>query len=424
MVRTDDIWSLVLRNEEWRKDCINLIASENVQSMECRRIQNNDFMGRYAEGHPGERYYQGTMYIDEIESIAEREAKELFGARLVDVRPISGNNANTAIALGFLRGGDTVIVNSTPAGGHISHNNIGVFGRRIQVRGQSLTLGKDNSINLYFFPTTEDGYHMDVEKAKELIDEVKPRMLVLGKSLFLFREPVRELYEFVKDREIPILYDGAHVLGLIAGGEFQNPLQEGATWLTGSTHKTFFGPQRGIILSNLQNEEEVKKYWLPADRGVFPGSSSNHHLHTLPSLIVAIREMKAYGKEYAKNVIANAKALAKAMDELGLKVEGKEFGYTETHQVAVNVVEYGGGRGVALLLEKNNIIVNYNMLPWDKDPKNPSGIRIGVQEMTRYGMGEKEMQKIAEFIKAILSGKDMKKEVIAFRRNFVEVKYA
>jgi len=424
MINIKDVMSLVLKNEEWRKDTINLIASENVQSNNCRNVQVSDFMGRYAEGHPDERYYQGTKYIDEIERIAEMEAKELFGANYVDVRPISGNNANTAIALGFLRGGDTVIANSTPCGGHISHNNIGVFGRRIQIRGQKLSLGKKDSIKLYFFPTTEDGYHIDVEKTKALIEEVNPKIIVLGKSLFLFREPLRELYNFVKNKDIPILYDGAHVLGLIAGGEFQQPLKEGAIWLTGSTHKTFPGPQRGIILSNVKSEEEIKKYWLPVDRGVFPGSSSNHHLYSLPSLVIAIREMKTYGKEYAKDIISNAKALAEALDILGIKVEGKEFGYTETHQVAIDISSYGSGREIAYKLEQNNIIVNYNMLPWDTDPKNPSGIRIGVQEMTRYGMKENEMQKIAEFIKAVIDEKNVKNDVIAFRRQYIEIEYA
>ncbi len=254
-VDISDIRQIVEAQETWRgHQTINLIASENAQSPAVRAIQNSDFMARYAEGHPNtadevKRYYQGTQYIDQIETMAQKELQALAGARQADVRPISGNAANTAIALGYLRGGDTIVVNSTAAGGHISHNTIGVFGRRIQMRGMSLNLTSDKRIPLHFFPLTEDMYHIDVEKSLELIDQVSPRLIVLGKSLILFPEPVRELAGLCQERGIPILYDGAHVFGLITGGQFQDPLREGATWLTASTHKTIPGPQRGVIVA-------------------------------------------------------------------------------------------------------------------------------------------------------------------------------
>src|SRR6266699_1729860 len=218
-----DIEDIVACQNAWRQtQTINLIASENTPSNAVRRVQNSDFMGRYAEGHPNEpgkvnRYYQGTKYIDQIESMAHDEICELFGARQADVRPISGNAANTAIALGYLRGGDTIIANSTDAGGHISHGAVGVFGRRIQMRGQSLKLGGPNSINLHYLPLTEDHYHVDGQKTIELIDQVSPQLVVMGKSLFLFPEPVSEVAAYCKTRDVPLLYDGAHVLGLIAG---------------------------------------------------------------------------------------------------------------------------------------------------------------------------------------------------------------
>src|SRR5437764_7350244 len=176
-----DIETLLRQQDSWRQtQTINLIASENTPSDAVRRVQNSDFMGRYAEGHPNEgdqvnRYYQGTCYIDQIERMAEQELLELFHARQVDVRPISGNAANTAIALSILRGSDTVIANSTDAGGHISHGAVGVFGRRIQNRGQSLKIGGKNAINLHHFPVTEDRYHIDAQKAIELIDQLSPQ---------------------------------------------------------------------------------------------------------------------------------------------------------------------------------------------------------------------------------------------------------
>lgn len=427
-VDISDIEKILKEAEIWRQtQTINLIASENTPSEAVRRVQNSDFMGRYAEGHPNEgdkvnRYYQGTRYIDEIERMARNEILDLFDAKQADVRPISGNAANTAIALGYLRGGDTVIANSTDAGGHISHGSVGVIGRRIQNRGQSLKLGGPNSIHLHYLPLTEDHYHIDVQKTIELIDQVSPQLVLLGKSLFLFPEPVSEVASFCKTKDIPLLYDGAHVLGLIAGGQFQDPLHEGATWMTGSTHKTFPGPQRGVILGNMDTETE-KKYWPPADRGVFPGSSSNHHLNTLPALVVATREMKKYGCEYAAQIVRNAQALGYSLDELGTPVEAREFGYTKSHMIAVNVAQWGGGVEVAKRLEANDIIVNYNMLPGDTDPRNPSGLRIGVPEMTRFGMDERAMGELAQLIHDAVRGKDVKKAVHELRSRFTEMKY-
>lgn len=427
-VDISDIRAIVQQQDEWRGGrTINLIASENAQSPAVRELQNNDFMARYAEGHPNRenevnRYYQGTKYIDQIETMARLEMIELAKAKQADVRPISGNNSNTAIALAYLRGGDTVIVNSTAAGGHISHNTVGVFGRRIQNRGMSLSLDAEKHIPLHFFPLAEDMWHLDVQKSIDLIEEVKPRMVVLGKSLFLFPEPLTEISEVCKAKNIPILYDAAHVLGLLVGEQFQNPWTEGATWVTASTHKTFPGPQRGVIVSNL-DEADAERYWPAADRGVFPGSSSNHHLHTLPALLVAIREMKVHAKAYAAQIVANAQALGKAVDEAGVKVEAREFGYTKSHQIAVNVSEHGGGVKAAQALEANDIIVNYNMLPWDTDPRNPSGLRIGVPEMTRYGMKEADMQRLGELIAACVRGKTVKDEVNKLRAEFLEMHY-
>jgi glycine hydroxymethyltransferase len=427
-VDIEDVLSIVEAQEQWRgHQTINLIASENAQSHAVRRVQDSDFMARYAEGHPnrdGEvlRYYQGTRYIDQIETMAREELLALTKTRQADVRPISGNAANSAIALGYLRGGDSVIVNSTPAGGHISHNTVGVFGRRIQNRGASLSLDAKNHIPLHFFPLAEDMYHLDVQRSIDLIEEVSPRLIVLGKSLFLFPEPLRELSEVCRARDIPVLFDAAHVFGLIAGGQFQDPWREGATWVTASTHKTFPGPQRGVIIADLDAEDEAK-YWPAADRGVFPGSSSNHHLHSLPALLVAIREMKQHATVYAAQIVKNAQALGKALDESGVDVEARDFGYTRSHQIAVNVGAYGGGVAVAQRLEENDVIVNYNLLPYDKDARNPSGLRIGVQEMTRYGMGEAEMQRLAELLAAAIKGNGVRHEVRALRGAFPELRY-
>jgi glycine hydroxymethyltransferase len=401
------IEDLVLKQNEWRLKTLNLIASENVLSGRARQVMGSDFAHRYAEGHPGERYYQGTEIIDEIESRVKKNLKSLFHCKQVDVRPISGTMANEAVFSRYINPGDVVMVNSTPGGGHISHHRAGSVGKYTQ--------------NIVNFPLTKDGYRIDVEKTLDLAQIVEPKVMILGKSLFLFPEPVQELASFCRQHHVTLLYDGAHVLGLIAGREFQSPLDEGALLITASTHKTFFGSQRGLILANAGESE-----WRKIDKGAFPGSSSNHHLDTLVALAIATYEMMEFGQDYARQTIANAKALGVKLFEMGLKVQAAESGFTESHQLAVDVSEFGGGDEVARHLKDNNIILNMNLLPFEAldQVSNPAGVRLGVQEMTRFGMKEPEMEIIARFFrKCLIEGKYVGDEVIELRKNFQEVQY-
>ena len=402
-----EIEGLVHRQDEWRRRCINLIASENVMSARARAAAGSDFAHRYAEGHPGERYYRGTAYIDRIEEQLTADLKRLFECDRCEVRPISGTNANEAVFSRFVGPGDLVMVNSTPGGGHISHHRMGSLGKFTR--------------NIIDFPLSSDGYHIDVENSAYLIEKTRPKLIVLGKSLFLFPEPVRELAEVCRQTRTLILYDGAHVLGLIAGKRFQQPLKEGALLMTGSTHKTFFGSQRGVILSSMDEDS-----WRRIDRGAFPGSSSNHHLHTLAQMALCTREMMEFAERYADAVIRNAKSLAVALDRLGFDVQGKEHGFTESHQVAVDVREHGGGEQVSRRLEANDIILNMNLLPHEplSNHDHPDGIRIGVQEMTRFGMAEPEMVRIAELIHDCLRGANgVKEEVHRFRGAYQQLRY-
>jgi glycine hydroxymethyltransferase len=400
-----NIFDYVRQQNEWRMKTINLIASENIVSKTARKLSGSDFAHRYAEGHPGERYYQGTEYIDKIESDLRNDFKTLFRSARADVRPVSGTNANEAVFSSFIQPGDVVMVNSTPGGGHISHHMAGSVGKFTK--------------NVIDFPLDKDGFHIDVDRAKDLIRICKPKMIIFGKSLFLFPEPVHEFRDICEENKIHIVYDAAHVLGLISGGKFQDPFSEGAFIVTGSTHKTFFGTQRGVILSNMGMND-----WQKVDKGAFPGSSSNHHLDTLVGLAVATQEMISFGKDYSEQVVKNAKALGKALLKKGFKVMAEEYDFTESHQVAVDVKDYGGGKMVANLLKENDIILNMNILPHEhlRNVTNPDGIRIGVQEMTRVGMKEDEMDRIASFItECIRKGQEVREEVNRFRKDYEEV---
>ena len=376
----EELRNLVREQNEWRKNTINLIASENemlIEKENMRELYCNDFMHRYAEGEPYKRYYNGTKYIDAIEKAALKHFSQHFNVPYVDVRPISGAMANLIVMMALPDKGP-VITNSLKAGGHITHNSMGTAG--------------------FFFPILnfpldeENPYKMDVDKAITLIERFRPSALILGKSLFLHPEPIKELREAYDGI---IIYDAAHVFGLIYTRAFQQPLEEGADILTASTHKTFPGPQGGIILSKL--------YWEQLPRASFPGLISNHHLHRLPALLATALLLDGKYKDYGKRVVENAQAFAEALAEEGFKVEGYDGKhYTYTHQVVVNVKELGGGAKVADILEENGIIVNKNALPYDRSVVRPSGIRMGVQEQTLRGWGKEDFRALAERMAKLL----------------------
>jgi len=401
----------------WRKvECINLIASENVTSPAVDRVYASDFSHRYAEGDPWKRYYNGTKYIDELEEYTSSLASETFEAKHVTVQPVSGTVANFAAIAMFTQPGNNVLTNATAGGGHISHNQWGAAG----------ILGT-NVIN---FPLAEDGFHLDIDGTKKVIKNkwISARnpltTLIFGCSLFLFPQSMKELAEDAHAQGMHVIYDAAHVLGLIAGKRFQDPLREGADVVTASTHKTLFGPQGGIIFSNMPDEE-----WKRCKRSVFPGAVSNHHLHRIPALGMALLEHKEFGKDYAAQVIKNAKAFAQYLHDEGFKVAAEQFGFTESHQVALDVSQSGGGAVVANMLEDSNIIANKNLMPWEvtsfKTLSNPAGIRIGVQEMTRWGMKEGDFAELAKlFRKIVMENANMKNEVVKFRSGFQKVNYS
>jgi len=398
--------------EEWMASCINLIASENVISERVADVLSKPKLaGKYAErsrkkDRSKHYYYKGTKYIEKTEDELEKHLKLLFGCKNVEIRPISGTLANDIVFSAFVNHKDRVMAYPTNHGGHISHYKHGSLGKY--------------SKKIIPIPLTEDGYHLDSSKTIKLVREYKPSIIVLGKSLFLFPEPISGIKEACNKTGTKIVYDASHVLGLIAGKRFQNPLAEGADIVTGSTHKTFFGTQRGIIFSNMEDDE-----WIKIEKATFPGALRNHHLNTLTGLLKATYEMLEFGREYAKQTIINAKTLASKLYESGFDVQAKKFGFTESHHVAVDLSRYGGGERAASLLEENNIIINSNMLPFEEQKycKDPRGARIGVQEMTRFGMKESEMGYIATLISKCLHGKNVREEVIEFRKDFQDIKY-
>ncbi len=399
------------RHHELFKYSIPLIASENVTSYAVRRFYLSDFGHRYAEGWIGKRFYQGCEYMDRLEALAVELTKKLFGCEHANVQPISGVTANLATFFALTKPNDLIMSLSVPDGGHISHDRFSAAG----VRG----------LRVDHYEFDKENMNIDVDATRRKLEkmEEKPKVFVLGASLFLFPHPIREVVEMAGDVGAKVVYDGSHVLGLIAGKEFQDPVKEGADVVTASTHKTFPGPQRAVIMCK---KELAKKI----DHAVFPGIVSNHHIHSLAGYAMACLEMMEFGRDYAKQTVKNAKKLAEELYNLGYKVLCPHLDFTQSHQVAVDVSEYKGGDYVAKKLERCGIILNKNLLPWDdvRRADNPSGIRIGVQEVTRLGMREGEMVEIARFIDMVLKDKKppekIREEIKEFKSNFTTVKYA
>lgn len=415
----DGVFSKLKDHHKWFENSIPLIASENVPSPAVREAIISDFGNRYAEGWPGERVYAGCVYIDDVEFECMHLAKKLFKAEFADVRPISGVVANLAIYSAFSDPGDVMLAPSIPAGGHISHGK----------KEHSGTAGLVHGLEIEFYPFDAEEMTIDVDKTKKKVEELKkagrlPKLAMFGGSLFLFPHPVKELSSFLKGHGMHVNYDGAHVAGLIAGNQFQDPLREGADTMTMSTHKTLFGPQGGLVLGSEKHADVIKK-------ATFPGLTSSHHIHHMAAKAITFAEALEFGKDYAKQVIKNAKALAEYLNEFGFKVLGEKRGFTKSHQIAVNVLDYSDGGKVEADLEKANIIVNRQLIPGDiKAGRNyfhPGGVRLGVSEITRLGMKQSEMKDIASFIKQVVIEKKEPKQILSkiksFRKDFQKVHY-
>jgi aminomethyltransferase len=429
-----------LQNTLWRQQqCINLIPSEMTPSPLVRLLSIMDPAFRYAEHKRTKAfcdaevyYYQGTDFIDEVERALQVEMCRFLGCAEVETRVISGQMANTTVFSAMVDYINRVDRKSEPRrirqvmnnyigkGGHLSAQPMGAL-RDFVARDP-----KTERPAVIPFPVLrENPYKIDVPAAQALIEEFRPEIIIFGKSMVLHKEPVAEIRRFLDGQRIDavILYDMAHVLGLV-GPHFQEPFKEGADLVTGSTHKTFFGTQRGIVGSPFLEQEERYELWEAVLRRSFPGSVSNHHLGTLLGLLAAAYEMNTFKEEYQRRVISNAKAFARALKECGLEVAGDPaIDFTETHQVIVHV-GYGRGPEAAKRLEDNNIICNYQALPDEEGFTASGALRMGVSEMTRFGMEPADFRELAMLISdAIVKNARVIDPVRSLRARFCELRY-
>jgi aminomethyltransferase len=429
-----------VQNTLWRQtECINLIPSEMTSSPMTRLLSVMDPAFRYAEHKKAKAfydaeifYYQGTEFIGEVECMLEEEMRAFLGCQNVELRLVSGQMANTAVfsaMVDYINRADRkieprrirqVMNNHIGKGGHLSSQPMGAL-RDFVARNPHTE--RPAVVN---FPVLADNRHkIDVAATLALIDEYRPELIIFGKSMVLHKEPVAEVRAFLEAQKIDtfLMYDMAHVLGLI-GPHFQQPFDEGADLVTGSTHKTFFGTQRGIVGSCFEEHEERYELWETIGRRAFPGSVSNHHLGTLVGLLMAAYEMNHFRDEYQVKVIANAKAFARALRDNGLNVSGDPaIDFTETHQVVVDV-GYSHGPEIARRLEENNIICNYQANTDEEGFTAAGALRMGVSEMTRFGMDQDGFRTLAGLIKdVVVNDAHVTEEVKTLRKTYSELQF-
>jgi len=337
-------------------------------------------------------FYKGTRFIDELESLGEKLACEVFGSDWASLRPLSGHIADTIMVSTLTKPGGSILTVNPSNGGY---DGLGSRGYPLFVNVKNL-----------FFPYDSERMNIDVEKARTLIEDEKPSLVVFGQSYFLFPHPVKELSEACRAAESQVAFDASHVLGLIGGGEFQRPLNEGADLMLGSTHKSFFGPQGGIILGTAPLKSRVKDQQ-------FPGLVDNAHWNRIAALTWALDEVRRRGMKYAPQVIANAKALAKALHEGGLPVKCADYGFTKSHQVFLDINGEENVNRFSEKLEEANMIVDH-------------GIRLGTNESTRRGMKARDMERVAELIIRVYKGEEpsnVRRAATRLRKEFKTLEY-
>ena len=429
-----------VENTQWRqRECINLIPSEMTISPMARLLSVMDPAFRYAE-HKKVRafyeadifYYQGTEFIGQVEQMLEEEMRKYMGCENIETRPVSGQMANTAVfsaMVDYINRTDRkieprrirkVMNNHIGKGGHLSAQPMGAL--RDYVARDSHT-ERPAVVN---FPVLPHNRHkIDVPTTLKLIDEHRPELIIFGKSMVIHKEPVAEIRRFLDDQNIDtvVMYDMAHVLGLI-GPHFQKPFAEGADLVTGSTHKTYFGTQRGVVGSRFREDDVRYELWEALLRRVFPGSVSSHHPGTLLGLLMAAYEMNHFKDDYQARVIANAKAFARGLKACGLDVIGDpSIDFTETHQVLIDV-GYSRGPEVARQLEANNIICNFQANTDEEGFTASGALRTGVSEMTRFGMQEKDFHELAVLIHdVVMNDHQVIDKVKDLRKRFSELQF-
>jgi glycine hydroxymethyltransferase len=385
------------------RECINLYAGTNAPNPRVSRLLSSTIGSRPNLGYPGDKYNTGMHHADEVEVLLAHALRRLFGCRFVETRVASGSLANLYVYMATCRPGDTVLSFSDAAAGHPTHRREGAAGLY--------------GLNILDMPFDVERMDVDIDALRKLAPRVKPKLMIVAGSMCLFPYSVRQVREIADGVGATVMYDAAHMGGMIAGGRFQQPLAEGAHVMTGSTYKSFGGPPAGMILTD--SPELAQRIEAVA----YPGLSANFDLAKTAALALAVLDLLEHGSAYAARCLDNAAALAEALAERQVSVFGVSGkGYTASHHVALKAAAYGGGNKVSRRMAETNVLFTSIGLPVPEVKGEANGIRIGTQEISRWGFAPNDMADIAELIARVLvrgeAPERVKADAIALRRRF------
>jgi glycine hydroxymethyltransferase len=378
------VYDLVRAEERRQADKIRLIPSENYVSRAVLEASGSVFSNKYSEGYAQKRYYEGQQNVDPLESLAQERACALFGAEHANVQPYSGSPANLAVYLAFLKPGEKVMALALPMGGHLTHgSNVSITGKYFQA---------------VHYNVRRDTGRIDMDEVRDLARRERPLLIWAGGTAYSRHWDFAGFAEIAKEIGARFAVDMAHIAGLVAGGAHPSPIPH-ADVVSTTTHKTLRGPRGGMLLCK-------QPYASPIDKAVFPGLQGGPHDHTTAGIAVALNEAAQPAfKQYAHNVVANAKVLAADLMARGFHVLS---GGTDNHLILVDLTNKNvPGKIAAKALDKAGLELNYNSVPYDtRKPFDPSGIRLGTPSVTSRGMGEAEMKLIAEWIDRVVGKPD------------------
>jgi glycine hydroxymethyltransferase len=380
-------------------DCINLNPAGNAMNPRAEAMLAAGLGSRPSLGYPGDKYEMGLEAVERIEVIAAELAAETFGARYAEIRVAAGSMANLYAFMATCAPGDSIIAPPASIGGHVTHHAAGAAGLF--------------GLTIHAAPVDAANYTVDVEALRGQARQLRPKLITIGGSLNLFPHPVRELRAVADEVGAKLLFDGAHLAGLIAGHAWLNPLEEGAHLLTMSTYKSLGGPPSGLVLTNDAGIAQR------LDAIAFPGLTANFDAAKAASLAVALLDWKVHGRDYAAAMVEVARALAAALAEEGLPVFAAERGATRSHQFAVEAARFGGGQAMAKRLRRGNILASGIGLPLPPVEGDMNGLRLGTPEIVRWGFGPADMTAVAGFIARALASDvaahALAREVTVFR---------
>ncbi|MDG4889364.1 aminotransferase class I/II-fold pyridoxal phosphate-dependent enzyme [Mesorhizobium sp. WSM4887] len=388
-------------------DCINLNPATNVMNPKAEAALAARLGSRPSLGYPGDKYEMGLEGVERIEVIAAELAAQVFGAKYAEIRVPSGAIANLYAFMVAARPGDAIIAPPPAIGGHVTHHMAGCAGLY--------------GLEIHAAPVDAGGYTVDIERLRALALKLRPKMITIGSSLNLLPHPIQEIRAIADEVGALVLFDAAHLCGMIAGQAWQQPLEEGAHLMTMSTYKSLGGPPSGLIVTNVAEIAEK------LDRIAFPGMTANFDAAKAAALAITMLDWKGHGRAYAAAMAGTAKALASALAERGLPVFSTAKGHTASHQFAIEAAEFGGGQAAAKRLRRANILTCGIGLPVTAVDGDMNGLRFGTPEIVRWGMTEKDMPELAALIARGLRGndavEDVAADVSAFRRRFTKLHF-